>query len=148
MWHQKLASENVSYLGTCGTKLPSCTTLRLAARFIFDARHHLWYLNQAMQALTASQLQDQKANPESSGVRMQIIITLDFICSGDFLPGINEKHGSKCVLGALGRWQVCSSGQNVASSVSNIVTRQLYSGISLVGLLLLTCSSQGLLCCI
>ncbi len=99
-----------------------------------------------MQALIASQLQDQKASPESSGVRMQIIITLDFICSGDYLPGFNEKHGSKCVLGVLGRLEVCSSGQNVASSV--FVTRQLYSGITLVGLLLLTCSSQGLLCCI
>ena len=88
-----------------------------------------------MQALIASQLQDQKASPESSGVQMQIIITLDFICSGDYLPGFSKKHGSKCVLDALGRLEVCSSGHNVF-------------GITLVGLLLLTCSSQGLLCCI
>ncbi len=61
-----------------------------------------------MQVLIVSQLQDQKANPESSGLRLQIITTLDFICSGDTLPGFTQKHGSKCVLGALGRLEVCS----------------------------------------
>lgn len=84
-------------MGTCGTKLPGCTTLRLAVCFIFgfaDAKHHFWQLHQAVQAVIASLLQDQRADPESSAVLLQISITLDFTCSDDNLLGFLEQHGA------------------------------------------------------